>query len=108
MKYNSDEELLNKLSAELESLDLQYADISPPSLPELEQLVAAEAARRSRRQRKELLIFCLVALILLSLVLTLLSSAPVLYWGLQALIPLTGLGTLAAARIRLRRGEAEE
>jgi peptidoglycan/LPS O-acetylase OafA/YrhL len=106
MRFNSDEELLNKLSAELESLDLQYADVAPPSLPELEQLVAAEALRRSKQRRKELLVFCLVALILLSIVLSVLSSAPALYWGLQALIPLAALGCLVVARIRLRREES--
>ncbi|AIQ60943.1 YxlC family protein [Paenibacillus borealis] len=108
MRFNSDEELLNKLSAELESLDLQYADVTSPSLPELEQLIAAEAIRRMKRQRKELLIFCLVALVLLSIVLSILSSAPALYWGLQALIPLAALVSMGAARIRLRREEAEE
>lgn len=30
MRFNSDEELLNKLSAELEILDQHYADVAPP------------------------------------------------------------------------------
>ncbi|WNS43003.1 YxlC family protein [Paenibacillus sp. MMS20-IR301] len=108
MKFNSEEELLGRLSAELENLDKQYADAAPPSLPELEQLIAAETARRSSRQRKDLLIFCIVALIVLSIVLAILSSAPVLYLGLQVLIPLAAVCSLWIARIRLRREEYEE
>lgn len=108
MKFNSNEELLNKLSADLENLDLQYDDLTSPSLPELEQFIAAEAIRRARRRRKELLLFCIVALILLSVVLAVLSSSPVLYWGLQAFIPLAALGSIIAARIKLRREDTGE
>ncbi|QUL54220.1 DUF5345 family protein [Paenibacillus tritici] len=100
MRFNSDEELLNKLSAELENLDMQYADVSIPSLPELEQLIAAEAVERRRRRRKELLLFLLLALVLLGIVIATLSSAPVLYWSLQALFLLTALGSLGARRRR--------
>lgn len=106
MRVNSEEELLKKLSAELESLDSQYADVAAPSLPELTQLVAAEAVRRRRRRRKELLLFIMFALVLLSLVMSIISSAPALYWGLQALFPLAALIGLGAARIRQRREES--
>lgn len=34
MRFKSDEELLGKLSAELDHLDMLYADVTPPSLPE--------------------------------------------------------------------------
>ncbi|MNI94169.1 hypothetical protein D3C73_1522230 [compost metagenome] len=74
----------------------------------MEQFLAAEALRKRRQNRKELLLFLLAALFLLSIVLTLLGSAPVVYWILQAAIPLFALGGLAAARIRLRQEEEKE
>lgn len=42
MRFKSDEELLGKLSAELDHLDMLYADVTPPSLPELEHLIAGK------------------------------------------------------------------
>lgn len=108
MRDDRDQELLNKLSAGLERLDAQYDDISPPSLPAMEQFLAAEALRRRRQSRKELLLFWLAALFLLSIILTVLGSAPVVYWILQGAIPLAALGGYTAVRIRLRREEREE
>ncbi len=107
VRFNSDEELLNKLSAELENLDRQYDDVTPPSLPELEQLIASEALRRSRQRRKELLLFILLALVLITAVISILSSAPVLYLSLQAIFLLAALGIPGAAWIRRRREEAQ-
>lgn len=48
---------LHKLTEELNRLDAQYDDITPPSLQELEWLMADAAVHRKRRERKELLLF---------------------------------------------------
>ncbi|ETT72113.1 hypothetical protein C173_15389 [Paenibacillus sp. FSL R7-277] len=106
MRFKSDEELLGKLSAELDHLDMLYADVTPPSLPELEHLIAGEAVRRRKRRRKELLLFILVALVLVTIVISILSTAPVLYWSLQAVFILSALGSLGAVRIRHGREES--
>lgn len=103
MRNDRDQELLNKLSAGFDSLDAQYDDISPPSLPVMQHFLAAEALRLRRQSRKEMLLFWLAALFLLSIILTVLGSAPVVYWILQAVIPLAALGSYVVVRIRLRR-----
>jgi 4-amino-4-deoxy-L-arabinose transferase-like glycosyltransferase len=108
MSSDRDQELLNKLSAGLERLDAQYDDISPPSLPAMEQFLVAEALHRRRQNRKELLLFWLAGLFLLSIILAVLSSAPVVYWILQGAIPLAVLGSYAAVQIRLRWEDREQ
>lgn len=58
MEKDKEPELyLHKLTEELERLDAQYDDITPPSLQELEWLMADAAVHRKRRERKELLLF---------------------------------------------------
>ncbi|MNH94051.1 hypothetical protein D3C73_466630 [compost metagenome] len=108
MNTKKDEELLQMLSADLERLDAQYDDISPPALPGLERLIAEEAHRRQLQSRRELQRFLLVALFMVSIVLFGLGFAPVTYWILQAAVPIAALGCLAVIRLRLRREDAEE
>ncbi|MRN56955.1 YxlC family protein [Paenibacillus monticola] len=109
MENEQDQELfLQKLTGELHRLDAQYDDLNPPSIQELERLIASEAVRRNRQARKELLLFWLISLILLSSCLAVLSSAPAIYWVVQALIPVVGLSGLAVAHIRRRREGAED
>ncbi|MBW4083781.1 YxlC family protein [Paenibacillus sp. S150] len=106
MKKEKDEELLRMLSADLERLDAQYGDVTPPSLPQLERLIAGEAIRRQHQRRREFLWFLLVALFMVSVVLLGLGFAPVTYWILQAAFPIAALGCLAVMRLRLRREDA--
>ncbi|WP_342437238.1 YxlC family protein [Paenibacillus sp. FSL L8-0436] len=103
-----DDELLVQLNAELNILDAQFDDISPPSLLVMEELIAAETLRRRRKSRNELLLFLCLALIVLSIILTALGSAPVFYWVLQAVFPLAALGSLGVSRVRLQREDTEE
>ena len=106
MRFKSDEELLGKLSAELGSPGYALCRCYSALLPELEQLIAGEAVHRRKRRRKELLLFLLVALVLVTIVISILSTAPVLYWSLQAVFILSALGSLGAARIRHGREES--
>ncbi|CQR58252.1 putative membrane protein [Paenibacillus riograndensis SBR5] len=108
MNTEKDDELLQMLSGDLERLDAQYDDISPPSLPGLKRLIAEEALRRQHQRRRELQMFLLVALFMVSIVMVSLGLAPVIYWILQAAVPIAGLGCLAVVRLRLRREDAEE
>ncbi|WP_157771314.1 YxlC family protein [Paenibacillus sonchi] len=108
MNTEKDDELLRMLSGDLERLDAQYDDISPPSLPGLERLIAEEALRRQLQSRRELQRFLLVALFMVSIVMFGLGFAPVTYWILQAAVPIAALGCLAVVRLRLRREDAEE
>lgn len=108
MKNDTDRELLHKLSAELERLDRQYDDISPPSLLELEQFIAEESLRRRHRERKELLLFCIVSLVLISVFLAVLGIAPIAFIALQVVFPIMAFVVLAARRIRLQREDIEE
>lgn len=103
-----DEELLRKLTLDLERLDERLDHIPPPSVPEMEHFLAAEAVRRRRQSRKELLLFLLAAIFLISAVLAALGSAPVIFWILQAVFPLAALGGFMADRTRLRREAGEE
>ncbi|MNC26091.1 hypothetical protein D3C75_742090 [compost metagenome] len=100
--------MLRMLSADLERLDAQYDDISPPSLPGLERLIAEKALHRQVQSRRELQWFLLVALFMVSIVLFGLGFAPMAYWILQATVPIAALGCLAVIRLRLRREDAEE
>lgn len=99
---------LHKLTEELNRLDAQYDDITPPSLQELEWLMADGVAWSQRKARKELMLFWLVSLFLLSLCLTVLSSAPIVYLIAQSIIPIAGLCGLVISRIRRRREGAQE
>ncbi|ULO08283.1 YxlC family protein [Paenibacillus sp. 19GGS1-52] len=109
MENEQDQELfLQKLTGELHRLDAQFDDINAPSLQELERFLVAETVRSNRQARKELLLFWLISLILLSSCLAVLSSAPAIYWVVQALIPVVGLSGLAGAYIRRRREGAED
>ncbi|AWV35802.1 YxlC family protein [Paenibacillus sp. FSL H7-0716] len=109
MEKDKEPELyLHKLTEELERLDAQYDDITPPSLQELEWLMADAAVQRKRRERKELLLFWGVSLILICAFLSILTSAPMIYWIIQAIIPIVGLGGLGIARIRRNREGVQE
>ncbi|WP_339318860.1 YxlC family protein [Paenibacillus sp. FSL R10-2734] len=99
---------LQKLSDELNRLDAHYDDITPPSLQELERLMADAAVHRKSRERKELLVFWGISLILICAFLSILGSAPMIYWIIQAIIPIAGLGGLGIARIRRNREGAQE
>lgn len=99
---------LHKLTEELNRLDAQYDDITPPSLQELEWLMADAAVHRKRRERKELLLFWGVSLILVSTFLSILGSAPMIYWVIQGIIPIAGVTGLAIARFRRNREGATE
>jgi hypothetical protein len=110
MKNDQDQDqelLLQKLTAELDRLDAQYDDISPPSLPKLEALIVAEEDRRQKKACKELLLFWGVSLLLLALTLAVLGYAPAVYLVLQAVIPFAALAGLAASYFRRRREGAE-
>lgn len=99
---------LHKLTEELNRLDAQYDDIAPPSLQELELLMADGAAWNKHKSRKELILFWLVSLILISICLTILSSAPIVYLIVQGIIPIVGLCGLVVSRVRSRREGAQE
>lgn len=102
------EQYLRKLSDELNRLDAQYDDIMPPSLQEFEWLMADAALSRKRRERKELLLFWGVSLILISAILSILGSAPMIYWIIQGLIPIVGVSVLLLTKIRRSREGAAE
>ncbi|WP_313641296.1 YxlC family protein [Paenibacillus sp.] len=99
---------LHKLSDELDRLDAQYNDITPPSLQELERLMADASVHRKSTERKELLLFWGISLILICAFLSILGSAPMIYWIIQAIIPIAGLSALGIARIRRNREGAQE
>lgn len=107
-KDKEPEMYLHKLTEELNRLDAQYDDITPPSLQELEWLMADAAVHRKKRERKELLLFWGVSLILISTFLSILGSAPVIYWIIQGIIPIAGVTGLAIARFRRNREGATE
>lgn len=98
---------LHKLSDELDRLDAQYNDITP-SLQELERLMVDASVHRKSMERKELLLFWGISLILISVFLSILGSAPMIYWIIQAIIPIAGLSALGIARIRRNREGAQE
>lgn len=109
MEKDKEQELyLHKLTEELNRLDAQYDDITPPSVQELEWLMAESAVQRKSRERKELLLFWAVSLIMVSAFLSILGSAPMIYWIIQAVIPVAGLTGLVIARIRRYREGARE
>lgn len=109
MEKDKEQELyLRKLTEELNRLDAQYDDITPPSVQELEWLMAESAMQRKSRERKELLLFWVVSLVMVSAFLSILGSAPMIYWIIQAVIPVVGLTGLAIARIRRDREGARE
>lgn len=107
-KDKNSEVYLYKLTKELNRLDAQYDDITPPSLQELEWLMANGAAHSKQKARKELMLFWFVSLILLSIFLTILSSAPIVYLITQGIISIAGLCGLLVSRIRRRREGVQE
>lgn len=109
MEKDKEQELyLRKLTEELNRLDAQYDDITPPSVQELEWLMTESVVQRKSRERKELLLFWVVSLVMVSTFLSILGSAPMIYWIIQAVIPVAGLTGLAIARIRRYREGARE
>jgi hypothetical protein len=109
MEKDKESELLfHKITGELNRLDEQYDDITPPSLQELEWLIADGDLRRKSRARKELVLFWMVSLILVSTCLSILGSAPTIYWIIQGIIPIAGVSVLAVAKIRRNREGAQE
>ncbi|ASA24152.1 DUF5345 family protein [Paenibacillus donghaensis] len=109
MGNNNDQDwIVQKLGGELDRLDDQFADIGMPSLQELEHLAVVTAVRRCKKARNELLLFWLISLLLLACMVGVLYSAPGIYLLIQILIPLLGLGGLAAGRIRRSKEGAEE
>lgn len=99
---------LHKLSDELNRLDAQYDDITPPSLQELERLMVDASVHRKSMERRELLLFWGISLILISVFLSILGSAPMIYWIIQAIIPIAGISGLGIARLKRNREGAQE
>ncbi|WP_036721661.1 YxlC family protein, partial [Paenibacillus forsythiae] len=79
---------LPELIEGLERLDRAYAeDAAPPSLGELQARMIAVSEGQRRRMLREWLLFWLVSLCLLGFSLLAMTSAPLLYWMIQGLVP---------------------